>query len=95
MAELTVTVLDRIIQGVFGKVNQDFFGTFSQSSTFNCQSIEQVKALTEPSDSQAFNTMRQMTNWIKETLIAKALPALEVLYSNRRIRLTRVGICPT
>jgi hypothetical protein len=26
MSTLTVTVLDRIINGVFGKVNYDFFG---------------------------------------------------------------------
>ncbi|KAJ3368159.1 hypothetical protein HDU91_000791 [Kappamyces sp. JEL0680] len=63
MSLLTVTVLDRIIQGVFGKVNQDFF--------------EKVNSLTATPDAQMFNIVRQMTNWIKETLIAKALPALE------------------
>lgn len=66
MSELTVTVLDRIIHGVFGKVNQDFF--------------EKTKSLCEVADSQIFNVIRQMTNWIKETLIAKALPTLEVKF---------------
>jgi hypothetical protein len=64
MSTLTVTVLDRIIHGVFGKVSHDFF--------------KNVNSLTNASDAQVFNTVRQMTNWIKETLIAKALPALEV-----------------
>ena len=66
MADLTVTVLDRIINGVFGKVNQDFF--------------DKIKSLAAVPDTQVSNVIRQMTNWIKETLIAKALPTLEVLF---------------
>jgi hypothetical protein len=39
--------------------------------------VGKLKTMLEGPDSQIFNIIRQMSNWIKETLIAKALPALE------------------
>ncbi|KAJ3323984.1 Vacuolar protein sorting-associated protein 51 [Boothiomyces sp. JEL0866] len=63
MSELTIIVLDRIINGVFGKVNQEFF------VKLNSTIIEHTGLI--------INIIRQMTNWIKETLIAKAIPAFE------------------
>jgi hypothetical protein len=60
LSQLTMIVLNRIIQGIFGKVNQDF-----------------ILKIDEFSSETMFNMTRLMTNWIKEALIAKALPILE------------------
>lgn len=62
LATLTVTVLDRIINGVFSKVSYDLFA--------------KIKSLIA-SKSQLSTFNRQITSWMKETLISKALPALE------------------
>jgi hypothetical protein len=60
LAKLSMLVLDRIIHGIFGKVNQDF-----------------VVKIDGFASETMFNITRLMTNWIKEALIANALPALE------------------
>jgi hypothetical protein len=60
LAKLSMVVLDRIIHGIFGKVNQDFI----------------IKIDGFASETM-FNITRLMSNWIKEALIANALPALE------------------
>jgi hypothetical protein len=60
IGKLTVSVLDRIINGIFGQVHIHFL----------------VK-LNEFSSETMFNLCRQMTNWLKESLISNALISLE------------------
>ncbi|KAI8921646.1 hypothetical protein BC831DRAFT_476199 [Entophlyctis helioformis] len=63
VAEMRVSILHRIISGVFGKVKQEFSARWRE-----------VKV---GPDMDVFTIVRQLTSWIKETLIAHALPILE------------------
>ncbi|EGF80463.1 hypothetical protein BATDEDRAFT_88626 [Batrachochytrium dendrobatidis JAM81] len=61
--EMSIFILNKIIFGVFGKVRQEFSVRWKE-----VQITSQV---------DVFTTVRYITSWIKETLIAHALPILE------------------
>eukprot|EP00842_Homolaphlyctis_polyrhiza_P005224 jgi/Hompol1/5702/HPOL_004640-RA len=61
--EMAASILDKIISGVFGKVRHEF--------TSRWKDIQVGPSL------DIFTVVRQLTGWIKETLIAHALPILE------------------
>ncbi|KAI8904686.1 Vps51/Vps67-domain-containing protein [Gorgonomyces haynaldii] len=61
--EFTANVLNRIISGIFGKVNQGLFG--------------RVKEIPQQMNLDIVTQVRQLTSWIKETLIVNALTVLE------------------
>ncbi|KAJ1328728.1 hypothetical protein BSLG_009963 [Batrachochytrium salamandrivorans] len=61
--EMSVTILNMIISWVFEKVEREFTARW--------------KAIQITSQLDVFTTVRQLTSWIKETLIVHALPILE------------------
>ncbi|KAL2917658.1 hypothetical protein HK105_202945 [Polyrhizophydium stewartii] len=63
VADMSVSILNKIISGVFAKVRQEFSTRWRE--------IRIDPAL------DVFTVVRQLTGWIKETLIAHALPILE------------------
>ena len=62
-AENTASILNKIISGVFSRVKHEFAARW--------------KAIQVGNELDVFTIVRELTNWIKETLIAHALPILE------------------